>query len=217
MTLVVFCMRPVPRLQPSNPCGRDSPGSTPASASSWPSRRGLTLRSSACSPGRTVVTLSWGRLMIPQSRSLYPLTGLRFVAAAMIVLWHISGQFGLPPVILGGWPLTAGVSFFFILSGFILTHAHSKMAGGGKPYSFYVSRIARIWPAHVACFLLLFVLVRNVPETGTSGSIWAALANIFIVQAWAPETAFFQLQCCQLEFVRRDILLCPVSSSNISY
>jgi peptidoglycan/LPS O-acetylase OafA/YrhL len=89
--------------------------------------------------------------MIPQSRSLYPLTGLRFVAAAMIVLWHIGGQFCLPLVILGGWPLT-GVSLFFILSG----------------YSFYVSRIARIWPSHVACFLLMFVLVQNVPENGTS-------------------------------------------------
>jgi hypothetical protein len=77
----------------------------------------------------------------------------------MVVLWHIAGQFGLPPVILGGWPLTGGVSFFFILSGFILTHAHLNMTAGGTPFSFYVSRIARIWPAHVACFLLLFILV----------------------------------------------------------
>jgi peptidoglycan/LPS O-acetylase OafA/YrhL len=129
--------------------------------------------------------------MAARSRALNSLTGLRFIAAAMIVLWHIAGQFGLPPVILGGWPLTGGVSFFFILSGFILAHAHPKMIAGGAPFSFYVSRIARIWPAHLACFLLLFALVQNVPENGTSGSASVVLANIFLVQAWAPEKSVF--------------------------
>jgi peptidoglycan/LPS O-acetylase OafA/YrhL len=65
------------------------------------------------------------------------------------------------------------------------------MAAGGAPFSFYISRIARIWPAHVACFLLLFALVQNVPENGTSGSASVALANIFLVQAWVPEKGVF--------------------------
>jgi peptidoglycan/LPS O-acetylase OafA/YrhL len=140
-------------------------------------------------PSRPI--LNRGLPVTARSRSLNSLTGLRFIAAAMIVLLHFAGQFGLPPVILGGWPLTGGVSFFFILSGFILTHAHPNMTAGGTPFSFYVSRIARIWPAHVACFLLLFILVQKVPENGTSGSISVALANIFLVQAWIPEKGVF--------------------------
>jgi peptidoglycan/LPS O-acetylase OafA/YrhL len=140
-------------------------------------------------PSRPI--LNRGLPMTARSRSLNSLTGLRFIAAAMVVLLHLAGQFGLPLVILGGWPLTGGVSFFFILSGFILSHAHPNITAGGTPFSFYVSRIARIWPAHVACFLLLFILVQNVPENGTSGSISVALANIFLVQAWIPEKGVF--------------------------
>jgi peptidoglycan/LPS O-acetylase OafA/YrhL len=118
--------------------------------------------------------------MTARSRSLNSLTGLRFIAAAMIVLRHIAGQFGSPPVILGGWPVTGGVSFFFILSGFILTHAHPNMTAGGTPLSFYVSRIAGIWPAHVACFLLWFILFkmsRKMAPADRSASHWQIFSS----------------------------------------
>jgi peptidoglycan/LPS O-acetylase OafA/YrhL len=116
---------------------------------------------------------------------------MRFIAAVMILLWHLRGQLGVPGDFFGDWPLNASVSFFFILSGFILAHAHPTMTAGGSPTSFYVSRIARIWPPHVACFLLLFALVRNVPENGTSGSGPVALANLFLVQTWVPQKSVF--------------------------
>jgi peptidoglycan/LPS O-acetylase OafA/YrhL len=47
------------------------------------------------------------------------LTGLRFFAALAIVIHH---TFRLPE-----WPLPQSVSFFFVLSGFILAHVYPEL------------------------------------------------------------------------------------------
>jgi peptidoglycan/LPS O-acetylase OafA/YrhL len=68
------------------------------------------------------------------------LTGLRFFAALAVVLVHVGGQFAT-----ARWLLTvesygyAGVSFFFVLSGFVLTWSHREQSAG----RFWWRRFAR--------------------------------------------------------------------------
>jgi len=52
------------------------------------------------------------------------LTALRFFAALMIVVHHLVGVFGIKDI---GVNWGQGVSFFFVLSGFILTYVYPSL------------------------------------------------------------------------------------------
>lgn len=86
---------------------------------------------------------------------LRSLTTFRFIAALMVFLFHQN--------LFSGYQLgSAGVSFFFILSGFILTYNYQDKLGehsGNTIRAFYVARLARIYPVHLLTFLISFPLV----------------------------------------------------------
>lgn len=93
------------------------------------------------------------------------LTSLRFFAALWVVLYHYTWWLtpvGVPPLEV---PIVAqgylAVDFFFILSGFILTHAHHRQIERNalRPGPFLVKRLARIYPLHLATLLFYLVLV----------------------------------------------------------
>lgn len=76
------------------------------------------------------------------------LTGLRFWAAALVVAYHMTSGLGAVPVAsdLVRFGRT-GVTFFFVLSGFVLTWTYM---GRSTPLAvYYWRRIVRIWPLHV--------------------------------------------------------------------
>ncbi len=81
------------------------------------------------------------------------LTSLRYVAAIWVVLFHWTAYF--PDTALAHAPLFRegylGVDFFFILSGFILSHVYlQRQVQGRLDYWNFVSRrIARIYPMHL--------------------------------------------------------------------
>lgn len=85
-----------------------------------------------------------------------PLTGLRFFAAAAIVIAHCTDTgFLLPRNLFGPFNPGGAVPLFFVLSGFILTVNGMR----GRTWTdFMVNRFARIWPAHMASILLLFAM-----------------------------------------------------------
>jgi len=97
--------------------------------------------------------------MLTQVQDLRPLTSLRFFAAALIVVYHLQGYYDW------GWLQyvpelsTHRVSFFFVLSGFILTHVYSARAFSYK--EFLRARIARLWPVHFATLILLITFVAE--------------------------------------------------------
>ncbi|MDB5095120.1 MAG: acyltransferase 3 [Candidatus Eremiobacteraeota bacterium] len=126
--------------------------------------------------------------------ALKPLTSLRFAAALLVFSWHcvptrqISATFSL------GY---AGVSFFFLLSGFILTYGyHRVFAGGvelGAVRTFYAARIARVYPLHLITLLLMVLCLPYLGEnsvwTGVEASrrLGEIAAGALLIQSWFPD------------------------------
>ena len=54
-------------------------------------------------------------------------TSLRFFAAVMIVVYHSNGLFGFSKDRIPILEWCQGVSFFFVLSGFILAYVYPKL------------------------------------------------------------------------------------------
>ncbi len=109
------------------------------------------------------------------------LTSLRFPAAAAIVLLH-----ALP---LLGWSdtqceaLVSGVSFFYVLSGFILYYNYAELTDRA---SFWLARFARIWPLHAVTLGLALLLIPFNWLLGHEHWYVTLPANVLLVQAWLP-------------------------------
>jgi peptidoglycan/LPS O-acetylase OafA/YrhL len=113
----------------------------------------------------------------PRRARLHSLTSLRFFAAFFVVLHHSIGP-SRPPIIDLGY---LGVTFFFILSGFVLTWSD---ASGGGAKSFYRNRIARILPMHYLTLLAAVVIPLSL-----AASPWLFAQNVTMLQAWSPTGA----------------------------
>lgn len=90
-------------------------------------------------------------LLASRQHNITALTGLRFVAAFMIVVLHSYQAFDIPDL-RGALNLGAGVNFFFVLSGFVIAHRYSSLKREDVPL-YLVSRIARIYPVHLLSML----------------------------------------------------------------
>ncbi|MFF8287608.1 acyltransferase family protein [Streptomyces sp. NPDC016309] len=120
----------------------------------------------------------------PLGRDRLPsLTGLRFWAALLVVLYHLSRQAGeLPGISEAAWYGRSGVTFFFVLSGFVLAWTYD---GKRVPAPVFLwRRFARIWPLLAATTALSvgawLTLGQDVPAK-------AVAASLLLVQAWAPD------------------------------
>ena len=117
---------------------------------------------------------------------LESLTGLRFVAALAVFLAHVREHlFTGATLLLFGGP---AVSFFFVLSGFILTYVyHNRMPEIGLR-RFYLTRFARIWPLHLACLALALILTSSIRWDGGIAADGPAsfLSQLTLLQSWIP-------------------------------
>lgn len=79
-----------------------------------------------------------------------------------------------------------GVSFFFILSGFILAYAYQDrfVEGSISKQSFYVARLARIYPLHILTMLIWVYMRKDHPLN--EPYIVNFFSNIFLVQSFYP-------------------------------
>src|SRR4051812_5898077 len=130
----------------------------------------------------------------PNIVQLRSLTGLRWLAALLVFAYHVhvihyyrDGAAGS----VVGWLFGAGVtgvSFFFVLSGFVLAWSVRE---GDRPQRFWLRRIARIYPVHVVCALAALLLIRiQTPQVLPKAD--ALLANLFLVHAWILSGRFNQ-------------------------
>lgn len=114
------------------------------------------------------------------------LTSLRFFAASLIVMQHtLPERFVAPGAPLHEFPFDHGVSFFFVLSGFILTLVYPKLNSRRTLGKYFVARVARLWPAHV-CALVLAIGAYRIQPT-----IWSLLRNTTMIHAWFPFSASY--------------------------
>lgn len=125
---------------------------------------------------------------------LRALTGLRGLAAWLVVFYHIrSGMAGyLPQPIMDFFAKGyLAVDFFFLLSGFVIWLSYSvRFAEGGLPYTFGFlwRRVARIWPLHLFILICSLVFVAVLIATGRSHESGYPLRelplHIFLLQNW---------------------------------
>ncbi|WP_345623595.1 acyltransferase [Streptomyces ziwulingensis] len=115
------------------------------------------------------------------------LTGLRFIAALLVFAFHATAQGrylggsvgeGLEKIFVSAG--SYGVTFFFVLSGFVLTW--SARPNDTAP-RIWRRRLVKIFPNHLVTFALAAALMLAmarpfaVPDT---------LASLLLVQAWVP-------------------------------
>ena len=110
-------------------------------------------------------------------KRLHSLTSLRFIAAGVVALMHGFGLYKLPVVDLG----FVGVSFFFVLSGFVLTWADTTAGGTGM---FLRNRFAKLFPLSAATLAIAAI----VPVAPNSNPIYF-LQSLTLTQAWGPLSA----------------------------
>jgi peptidoglycan/LPS O-acetylase OafA/YrhL len=108
-----------------------------------------------------------------------PLTSLRFFAAAGVVIYHLQSLVGIEP----RSAFALGVSFFFVLSGFILTYTYAGRAQFDYLH-FFVARFARLWPVHFVTFLIAARLFGG-------NDTWKVYAlNLTLLHAWLPVSSY---------------------------
>lgn len=114
----------------------------------------------------------------------------------MIVLVHARNFFKCLQGVGQNIVLDQGVSFFFVLSGFILTYVYRRLESKKSTAKFLLARFARIWPCHIAALVctILFVPVRfHIPKVLPADSVdfWTIVgAQVFLVHDWVP---YYQL------------------------
>lgn len=116
-----------------------------------------------------------------QGEKLPALTGLRFLAAALILAAHSKSDLHIP---LPAVSFDHGVSLFFVLSGFILAHVYPRLESWDATKHFLALRVIRIWPAHVVALLLVDIaLGTEINERFP--------ANVLMVHGWIPSAPWY--------------------------
>jgi len=134
---------------------------------------------------RTRCRLTQGNTTPPRRRDLPALTGVRFLAAWYVVLFHAYPGFvrrypiprTLETFLSNGY---LAVGLFFLLSGFILAYTYDgKIDGRANRVRFWEARFARIYPVYLLSLVVAFAFSGALP-LGTRAAV------VGMVQAWNP-------------------------------
>lgn len=119
--------------------------------------------------------------------------GLRFLAIALVVAYHV--WFGR---------VSGGVDVFLLISTFLLTESFLRRIERGDSLAlptFWVRRFARLLPAAAVTILAVIVFVAFVMPPSTWSPLWSqAWASLFYVENW-------QLAAASVDYYARDAAL----------
>jgi peptidoglycan/LPS O-acetylase OafA/YrhL len=131
----------------------------------------------------------------PQRKEILPaLTGLRCFAALNIVFFHFSNPkwFGpFAPIVDNGF---TSVSFFLLMSGYILAYNYSDRAAAGQlsKRGFWIARFSRLYPIYVFALLLSLGMLWQEWGARTHGQFaLGVVLTPLLLQGWHPLLATF--------------------------
>ncbi len=131
-------------------------------------------------------------------QNLTALNGLRIFAAAVVIGFHygiLTESFPRLPhflqnVVGNG---TIALPFFYLLSGFVLTHAYAgRIATPRQKRDFYLARFARLYPAYLLSFVLFLPIAVEKylrhpaisQHHGPRTFVLGGAVTVFALQAW---------------------------------
>lgn len=120
---------------------------------------------------------------------LYQLTGLRYVAALLVFLSHLNwdgSNVHIAKIFELGY---VGVSFFFLLSGFVLSYSYKqKILDRSLSFTkFVMLRLARLSPLHFLTALpfVLYAIYKS------DLSLFRLFFNLLYLQSWVPSSTYY--------------------------
>ena len=122
------------------------------------------------------------------------MTGIRCFAALNLVFFHFSNPqwFGpFSPIVDGGY---ISVSFFLLLSGFILTYNYAERAQQGKltAKGFWLARFSRLYPVYIFSLLISAGMLVQEFHAQTRFHFAAGLIlTPLLLQGWHPVLSTF--------------------------
>lgn len=121
--------------------------------------------------------------------SLPALTGMRAIFSLNILFFHFhnADSFGwLSPAVSNGY---IGVTFFFLLSGFVLGYNYGGRAEAGQmqAMNFFKSRFARLYPVYLLGLLISLPILFAECTKHTHADFWLGLTlTPLMLQGWHP-------------------------------
>jgi peptidoglycan/LPS O-acetylase OafA/YrhL len=130
--------------------------------------------------------------------ALPALTGIRSLLALTIMLFHFtpSGltwaahpRFTLYPIINIGYVF---VSFFFVISGFILYYNYAERSGGVSPVDFWVARASRLYPIYLLTMIVSIpMLAIEWHARSHTQFVVGVITTPLLIQGFFPRLATF--------------------------
>lgn len=121
-----------------------------------------------------------------------PLTSLRFIFAMMVFGAHcyVIDSFFDAHIFKEGF---VGVSFFFVLSGFIIAYNYQEKLQTGQTSKrrFWVARIARVYPLHWLTLFGAAIAGGYVVTSGGMDYLKHFLASLTLTNAYIPRADYF--------------------------
>ena len=122
------------------------------------------------------------------------LSGLRAFAALNIVFYHFSNPkwFGpFAPIVDNGY---TSVSFFLLLSGFVLAYNYSDRAQQGQlsARNFWVARVSRLYPIYIVALIVSLGMLLDEWHVRSHGQFALGVAlTPLLLQGWMPTLSTF--------------------------
>jgi peptidoglycan/LPS O-acetylase OafA/YrhL len=126
-------------------------------------------------------------------RNVAPLTSLRFFAALWVLLFHLRIHLGSPQPFVLERLLLAGplaMTFFFVLSGFILVVASQDKEPWADLAGYAWRRFARIYPIYLTYLLLFWAVIGfsgNLGDRPLIATVALGFTDLTLTNAWFPQ------------------------------